>query len=294
VVVVVGRAGGMDVEEAAAQGVEFARTLVDPFIGLQSYKARELALQVASGPAVSQLAAAIAKLYNLYQRWDAGMAEINPLVLTGDGKVVAADCRVDIDEDALFRQREWLAGLGIPVRQERGREPTELERLAADIDTIDHRGVAGRVVEFDGDIALIIGGGGASLTVFDAILRFGGRPANYCEIGGNPTVRKVHELTKLLMSKPGVKSLAIVTNVLSNTRVDLVARGVIKGLLDRGIDTHKFPIVMRSSGSWEDEGYRILDKYGIKWFDRTHSMDEAATYIVDMRRQLEADDGHSN
>ena len=96
------------------------------------------------------------------------------------------------------------------------------------------------MVEFDGDIALIIGGGGASLTVFDAILRSGGRPANYCEIGGNPTVRKVQELTRLLMSKPGVKSLAVVTNVLNNTRVDLVARGVIKGLLDSGIDPATF------------------------------------------------------
>lgn len=287
-VVMVGRGGGMGVEEAAAKGVEFARCHIDPFIGLQPFMARDLALTLTRTKAVSSATDVVVRLYRLYQAYDATLAEINPLVLTADGRVVAADCRMEIDDDALFRQRGRLTAMGIPIRQEAARPPTDLERRAAEIDNIDHRGVAGRVVEFDGDIALIIGGGGASLTTFDAILRYGGHPANYCEIGGNPTVRKVRELTRLLMLKPGVRSLAVITNVLSNTRVDLVARGVIKGLLDVGIDPSTFPIVVRSSGSWEDEGYRILDKYGIKWFDRTHSMDEAAEYIVKLARRREA------
>ena len=292
-VVIAGRSGGIETEEAAAGGVEFARCYVDPFVGLQPYMARDIARRVVGGRSSTSLADIIAKLYRLFLRYDAGLVEINPLALTAEGSLIAADCRIEIDDDALFRQQDRLARLGIPVRQERGREPTELEMQAAEIDNIDHRGVAGRVVEFDGDIALIIGGGGASLTVFDAILRNGGRPANYCEIGGNPTVRKVRELTRLLMSKPGVQSLAVVTNVLNNTRVDLVARGVIKGLLDSGIDPGSFPIVVRSSGSWEEDGYRILDKYGIEWFDRTRTMDAAARHIVDLTRRVGTVDGNT-
>lgn len=292
-VVIAGRSGGVDAEEAAAGGAEFVRQHIDPFVGLQPYMARYIALRLVEGKTARSMADVIQRLYRLFWSYDAGLVEINPLALTADGNLVAADCRLEIDDDALFRQEGRLARLGIPVRQERGREPSELEMRAAEIDNIDHRGVAGRVVEFDGDIALIIGGGGASLTVFDAILRNGGRPANYCEIGGNPTVRKVQELTRLLMSKPGVKSLAVITNVLNNTRVDLVARGVIKGLLDSGIDPSTFPIVVRSSGSWEDDGYRILDKYGIRWFDRTRTIDEAAEYIVGLTQEAGRADGNT-
>ena len=190
-VVIAGGSGGIETEEAAAGGAEFARCYVDPFVGLQPYMARDIARRVVGGRSSTSLADLIAKLYRLFLRYDAGLVEINPLALTTEASLIAADCRIEIDDDALFRQEDRLARLGIPVRQERGREPSELEMQAAEIDNIDHRGVAGRVVEFDGDIALIIGGGGASLTVFDAILRNGGRPANYCEIGGNPTVRKV-------------------------------------------------------------------------------------------------------
>src|SRR5205085_5034308 len=98
-----------------------------------------------------------------------------------------------------------------------GRAPTALEREAQRIDAMDHRGVAGRVVEFNGDLALLIGGGGASLTVFDAVRRYGGRPANYCEVGGNPTEEKVAALTALLLSKPGVRKMAVIMNVVNNT-----------------------------------------------------------------------------
>src|SRR5215467_9081849 len=101
---------------------------------------------------------------------------------------------------------------------------------------MDHRGVAGRVVEFDGDLALLIGGGGASLTVFDAIRRQGGKPANYCEIGGNPTAQKVAALTELLMLHPRTRKLAVIMNVVNNTRADIVAQGVLTGLKRAGRD----------------------------------------------------------
>ena len=283
VILIAAKAGGVEVEASSRKpGAGFLRMHLDPFIGIPGFRAKEVAKHLGGeGKGLGGLSRIVSQLWSLYQRYDASFAEINPLAKTKDGSYVAADLRVEIDDDALFRQKD-LEALGIQPREERGREPTELERKGAEIDHVDHRGVAGRVVEFQGDTALIIGGGGASLTVFDAILKYGGKPANYCEIGGNPTVKKVQLLTELILSKSGVKRLAVITNVLSNTRVDLVARGVIKGMLNRRLDTKKFPVVFRVPGAWEDEGYRILDKYGIKYFDRTHTMDEAARYVVQM------------
>ena len=141
-------------------------------------------------------------------------------------------------------------------------------------------GVAGRVIEFDGNLGLIIGGGGASLTAFDAVRHHGGKPANYCEIGGNPSVRKVQALTRHILSKPGVDSVSVIMNVVSNTRVDLIARGIIKGVLEAVKDPAYASAVFRVPGAWEEEGFKILNKYGVVHCDRTVSIDEAAKIAV--------------
>ncbi len=137
-----------------------------------------------------------------------------------------------------------------------------------------------RVLLFDGDLGLVIGAGGGSLTLFDAVRKHGGRPANYCEIGGNPSMRKVKELTKLILSKPGVKKIAVMMNVVSNTRVDIVARGVIKGCIEASRDPSEVIAVFRIPGSWEEEGFKILRKYGVDYCDRSVSMYEAAGRAV--------------
>ncbi len=144
----------------------------------------------------------------------------------------------------------------------------------------DHRGVAGNVVEFDGNLGLVIGAGGGSLTLFDAVRVHGGKPANYCEIGGNPSVKKVCELTKLILAKPGVEKIAVMMNVVSNTRVDIVARGVIKGCIESGRTPAEAIAVFRIPGSWEGEGFKILSKYGVEYCDRSVSMYEAAGRAV--------------
>ena len=133
----------------------------------------------------------------------------------------------------------------------------------------DHRGIAGNVVEFDGNLGLVIGAGGGSLTLFDAVRKHGGRPANYCEIGGNPSVAKARNLTKLLLGKPGVEKIAVMMNVVSNTRVDIVARGVIAGCLDAGKNPAEVIAIFRIPGSWEEEGFKILKKYGVDYCDRS-------------------------
>jgi len=285
-VIITSQSGGVNIEDAAFSG-KVNKHYIGIADGLPAYRAKEISKDLGlSGKALLQFGNIIISLFQLYQQYDATLAEINPLVLSKDGSFFAVDMRVDIDDDALYRQKSRLLPLGIQIREERGREPTPLEMRAKKIDEIDHRGVAGRFVEFDGDIGLIIGGGGASLCIFDAIRNYGGNPANYCEIGGNPTVTKVKELTKLLLEKPGVRGIGVITNVLSNTRVDLIARGVILAFMELGINTRNYPIVFRSAGSHEKDGYEIFDAYGIKYFDRTHSMDEAAQYVVNMVRAV--------
>ena len=281
-VIIVSGSGGINVEDSAAAG-NVKKNYISIAYDFPAYKAKEMSKDLGlSGKAIVGFSNIISRLYRLYKQYDATIAEINPLALTTDGSFIAADVRVNIDDDALFRQKNKLLAMGIQIREERGREPTLLEMKAKQVDEIDHRGVAGRFVEFNGDIGLIIGGGGASLCISDAVRNYGGRPANYCEIGGNPTVAKVKGLAKLLLEKPGVKGIGVITNVLSNTRVDLIARGVILAFLELGIDIKSYPIVFRSAGSYEKDGYKILDKYGIKYLDRTHSMDEAAQHVVNM------------
>ena len=162
-----------------------------------------------------------------------------------------------------------------------GRPPTEFEIRGAQVDAVDHRGVAGRVVEFDGNLGLVIGAGGGSLTIFDAVQKYGGKPANYCEIGGNPSVNKAMELTKLILSKPGVEKIAVIMNVVSNTRADIVARGVIKGVVESGHEPAEKISIFRIPGSWEADAFKILDKYGVEYCDRSVSMSEAARRAVE-------------
>jgi len=137
------------------------------------------------------------------------------------------------------------------------------------------------VVEFDGNIGLVIGAGGGSLTLTDAVRKAGGRPANYAAIGGNPSVGKAVELTKLVLGKPGVEKIAVMSNVVSNTRADLVARGVIKGVKELGFEPKDKIAIFRVPGAWETDAFKILEKYGVEYCDRTVSISEAAKRAVE-------------
>jgi len=227
------------------------------------------------------LSVILSKLADIFLDYDATVAEINPLALTRTDQLIALDCRMEIDDDALFRHNDVAA-----IEKDRGRfavarDAAGLERKAFEIDNLDHRGVAGRFIAFGGTLGLIIGGGGASLTAFDAIKAHGGQPANYCEIGGNPSVLKVKELTRLILSMPKVRKIAVIMNVVSNTRVDLVARGVIKGILEAGKTPSETIASFRIPGAWEEEGFKILSRYGVPYSGRTVSIDEAAQIAVE-------------
>jgi succinyl-CoA synthetase beta subunit/citryl-CoA synthetase large subunit len=270
--------GGVDIEELAQREPALVRkehfTVASR---LPVHRAREIIAEAGiSGKLLLGLAPVLSALADVFLDYDATVAEINPLAQMEDGRLVALDCHLEIDDDAVFRHADIAALEKDPNRIEGERRMSDFERQAAGIDSLDHRGVAGRVIEFDGNLGLIIGGGGASLTAFDAIRAHGGRPANYCEIGGNPSVLKVKELTRLILSKPGVDKVAVIMNVVSNTRVDLVARGIVKGILESGKRPAQTVAVFRVPGAWEGEGAKILAKYGIPIQDRTVSIDEAA------------------
>ena len=276
--------GGIDIEEVAEQHPgHVAKRNFSVLLPFSDYKMKELiALLGIGGRQLTALTRIGSRLARTFLQYGLTLAEINPLSQLDDGSFVALDCHLDMEEEARDRHQELLAEFGIDEDETRqGRPPTDFERRGARVDAVDARGVAGRVVEFDGDLGLVIGAGGGSLTIFDAVQRHGGRPANYCEIGGNPSVLKACELTKLVLSKPGVEKIAVIMNVVSNTRVDIVARGVIKGVVESGFDPAEKIVFFRIPGAWESEGFKILEKYGVEYGDRTVSMSEAARRAVE-------------
>jgi succinyl-CoA synthetase beta subunit len=275
--------GGIDIEEVAETHPQhIAKRHFSTLLPFSDYMAKELIAQLKIGGAeLNQLSRIVAALARVFIAHGLTLAEINPLAKLEDGRFVCLDGHVDMEDDARDSQKAILKALGIaPEEKRQARPPTDFEIKGAAVDAADHRGVAGNVVEFDGDLGLVIGAGGGSLTLFDAIRKHGGRPANYCEIGGNPSVTKACELTKLILSKPGVKKIAVMMNVVSNTRVDIVARGVIKGVIESGQTPSEKIAIFRIPGSWESEGFKILQHYGVEYCDRTVSMYEAAGRAV--------------
>jgi len=281
--VIFSQEGGVDIEDlSATQPEKIQKELFTVRGRLPQYRAREIISEAGiSGRMLLGLGAILSSLVDIFLDYDATVVEINPLALTDDGKLIALDCHIEMDDDALYRHKDQAEKLALDNRYEGGRKSTDFERKATEIDNLDHRGVAGRMIEFDGLMGLIIGGGGASLTAFDAVKQHGGRPANYCEIGGNPSVLKVKELTKHILTKKGVEKIAIIMNVVSNTRVDLVARGIVKGILESGRVPSETVAVFRVPGAWEEEGFKILSKYGVPYCDRSVSIDEAAKMAVE-------------
>jgi succinyl-CoA synthetase beta subunit/citryl-CoA synthetase large subunit len=230
---------------------------------------------------LNRLSQIVARLARIFLSHNLTLAEIKPLARLEDGRFVCLDEHVDMEDEARQQQKAILEDLGMdPQEKRQARPPTQFEIRGAQIDAVDHRGVAGNVVEFDGNLGLVIGAGGGSLTLFDAVRKHGGKPANYCEIGGNPSVSKACELTKLILAKPGVEKIAVMMNVVSNTRVDIVARGVIKGVIESGFDPAEKIAIFRIPGSWETDGFAILDHYGVEYCDRSVSMYEAAGRAV--------------
>src|SRR5215210_2273398 len=276
--------GGIDIEEVAETHPEhIGRGHFSTILPHMDFRAKDVIASIGiTGSELNRLTPILSKLARLFVKYDMTLAEINPLAQLADGTFVAVDAHMDMENEGRPRQKALLKDLGVGDEETReAREPTQFEIEGEKVDSVDHRGVAGNVTEFDGNLGLVIGAGGGSLTLFDAVRSFGGKPANYCEIGGNPSVSKAKNLTKLVLSKPGVEKIAVMMSIVSNTRVDIVARGVIKACLELGHDPAEKIAIFRIPGAWEEEGFKILERYGVEYADRSVSMHEAARRAVE-------------
>jgi succinyl-CoA synthetase beta subunit/citryl-CoA synthetase large subunit len=276
--------GGIDIEQVAEEHPDHVgRVHFSNILPLSDFQAKEVIAQTGvTGSRLNKLVPIVKRLAQLFVENDMTLAEINPLGELADGSFVALDAHMDMENEARGRHKALLAALGVGDEETRqAREATPFELAGEEVDAQDHRGVAGNVTEFDGNLGLVIGAGGGSLTLFDAVRAHGGQPANYCEIGGNPSVAKACGLAKLVLSKPGVDKIAVMMSIVSNTRVDIVARGVIKACLELGHDPAEKIAIFRIPGAWEDEGFKILDKYGVEYADRSVSLNEAARRAVE-------------
>jgi succinyl-CoA synthetase beta subunit/citryl-CoA synthetase large subunit len=276
--------GGIDIEQVAEEHPDHVgRGHFSNILPLSDWQAKQVIASIGvTGSRLNKLTPILTRLARLFVENDMTLAEINPLGELEDGSFVALDAHMEMENEARPRQKALLEELGVgPDETRQAREPTPFELAGEAVDAQDHRGVAGNVTEFDGNLGLVIGAGGGSLTLFDAVRAHGGHPANYCEIGGNPSVAKACGLAKLVLTKPGVDKIAVMMSIVSNTRVDIVARGVIKACLELGHDPAEKIAIFRIPGAWEEEGFKILERYGVDYADRSVSLDEAARRAVE-------------
>ena len=240
-VMMVSSAGGVDIEEVAAKTPEkIFKEYVDPVIGLQAYQARNLAYKLFKDIGqVRQGADILMKLYQTFWDVDASLVEINPLVTVPGGKVMAIDAKVNIDDNALYRQKEIEA-----LRDLAAEEPGETKAREADLS----------FVKLDGSIGCIVNGAGLAMATMDLVKRYGGEPANFLDIGGSSNPQKVVDAMSIILSDPKVRSILI--NIFGGiTRCDDVASGIVEAFKQL---QPSVPVVVRLTGTNEKEGKRIL------------------------------------
>jgi succinyl-CoA synthetase beta subunit len=262
--------GGMDIEEAASKFPEkVITTPIDPEFGFHPFQARQIAKGMGySGTKLSELGKILEKLYLVGMDYDTELIEMNPLVEASDGRFLAADARMIIDDNALFRHQEYKKKL---LEGESELSPQELEAVKNDL----------AYVKLDGNIGVIGNGAGLVMATLDTIQYFGGKPANFLDVGGGAPAEKTALALKIVLSDSKVKVLFI--NILGGiTRCDEVARGILEAKEKVGVTK---PMVIRLVGTNEEEGKRILTEAGIHVLE---SMEEAAQRAVEMVKKGEA------
>ncbi|MFP3985493.1 MAG: ADP-forming succinate--CoA ligase subunit beta [Candidatus Bathyarchaeia archaeon] len=264
-VAVASSAGGVDIEEIAAKTPEeINKTFISPVLGFRGYYARQLASRIGySGKAMLELAAIFERLFKVVVDFDVELAEMNPIVETVNGRFVAADARIIIDDNALYRHPEYKERLF-------SEDKTELTS-----DEIRARRAGLAYVQLEGDIGIMGNGAGLVMATLDAVHLYGGKPANFLDVGGGASEQQIAEALDILLTD--AKTSILLINILGGiTRCDDVAKGVLEA--KRKVDFTK-PIVIRLVGTNEAEGHRILTEAGIHVLD---SMDEAAKKAVEM------------
>ena len=262
VVLMASSEGGMDIEEVAAQTPEkIHKVAIDPKAGLTDRDAEDVARKIGiPADAVPQARELLKKLYQAFDQTDASLAEINPLILTGDGKVVALDAKINFDDNALFRHPEIVA-----LRDLDEEDPAEIEASKYDLSYI----------QLDGNIGCLVNGAGLAMATMDIIKLYGGNPANFLDVGGGASAEKVTEAFKIMLKNP--KLQAILVNIFGGImKCDVIAEGVVTAARQVGLQV---PLVVRLEGTNVELGKKILADSGLPIISAA-DMADAAEKVV--------------
>jgi succinyl-CoA synthetase beta subunit len=257
-------AGGMDIEEVAAKTPELIlKESIEPGLGLAPFQARKLAFGIGVPPAsANAAAAAMIALAKAYEVIDASLAEINPFILTKEGKVYALDAKINLDDNALYRHKDL-----VELRDLNEEDPLEVEASKHGLNYI----------KLDGNIACMVNGAGLAMATMDIIQYAGGRPANFLDVGGGASAEQVKNAFRILLSDPNVK--AVLINIFGGIlRCDTLATGVVGAARDLNI---KAPIVIRMEGTNVELGRKVLAESGFN-FTVADGMRDAAEKVVEL------------
>ncbi|MBC6607433.1 ADP-forming succinate--CoA ligase subunit beta [Hymenobacter sp. BT188] len=251
--------GGMDIEEVAEQHPEkIHREHVDPRVGLQGFQARKIAFNLGlTGEAQKEMVKFVTALYKAYDETDSAMFEINPVLKTSDNKILAVDAKVTLDENALYRHKDFAA-----LRDTNEEDPLEVEASESNLN----------YVKLDGNVGCMVNGAGLAMATMDIIKLSGGEPANFLDVGGGANAQTVEAGFRIILKDPNVK--AILINIFGGiVRCDRVANGVVEAY--KNIGDIKVPIIVRLQGTNAEEGARIIDESGLKVFSAVLLKDAA-------------------
>jgi succinyl-CoA synthetase beta subunit len=267
VVLMASEEGGTEIEEVAEQTPEkIFKEYIDPVVGLQGFQARRIAFNInIPKELVGQAVKFMMGLYQVFIEKDCSIAEINPLVVTGDGKVMALDAKLNFDSNALYRQKEVLG-----YRDLDEEDPKEVDASKYDLSYIS----------LDGNIGCMVNGAGLAMATMDIIKHYGGNPANFLDVGGGATTEKVTEAFKIILSDQNVKGIFV--NIFGGImKCDVIAQGVIEATKQVGL---KLPLVVRLEGTNVELGKKLLNESGLN-IAAAESMADGAQQIVSLVNQ---------
>ncbi len=240
--------GGMDIEQVAHDTPEkIFKEFIDPALGLQEFQARKIAFNLGlSGNAFKEMVRFVNSLYNAYLGIDASLFEINPVLKTSDDKIIAVDSKVSLDDNALYRHKDYAA-----LRDESEEDPTEVEAKKHHLNFI----------KLDGNVGCMVNGAGLAMATMDIIKLSGGEPANFLDVGGGANAQTVEAGFRIILKDPNVK--AILINIFGGiVRCDRVANGVVEAY--KSIGEINVPIIVRLQGTNAEEAKKIIDESGLR------------------------------
>ncbi len=257
--------GGMDIETVAEKTPHLIfKEEIDPKVGIMPFQARRVAFNLGlSGNAFKDMVKFVLALYTAYEKTDSSMFEINPVLKTTDGQILAVDCKVNLDDNALFRHKDYME-----LRDLSEEDPAEIEAGKYDLN----------FVKMDGNVGCMVNGAGLAMATMDIIKLSGGDPANFLDVGGTANAETVEAGFRIILKDPNVK--AILLNIFGGiVRCDRVAQGVVDAY--KNIGDIKIPVIVRLQGTNAEEGKQLIDKSGLK----VHSaitLQEAADLVKEL------------